>query len=291
MQQIKTVGVVGCGIMGSGIAQVAAQSGFQVFIFDENADAVKKAQTGIDASLQKQVNKAKLTLEQKKSVLAHIVCANDLADFAVCNLIIEAVFDKLEIKTKLFSELDRICHPDTILASNTSSLSIIDIAAATRRMDKVVGMHFFNPVPVMQLVEVVKSIATGQETLETAKDFGNRLGKKVIEAPDVPGFIHNRLTTVLSIAAVEMLERGLASRDDIDNALKFGSNFPMGRLELMDMVGLDTLLAGYENLYREYKDPRYAPPLLLKRMVAAGWLGRKSGRGFYTYDKDGNKVG
>jgi len=288
---IKRVGVIGCGIMGSGITQVTAQSGYNVTVFDINNEAVNKGLEGINQRLQKAVEKGKLSIADKQDITSRIRPTTTLADFVNCDFVIEAVFDNLEIKREVFAELDSICPKDTILASNASSISIIDIASATKRMDKVLGMHFFNPVPVMKLVEVVKTIATSEETLKIGGEFGEKIGKTVVVAPDVPGYIHNRLTAVLSIAAIKMLEDNVASRDDIDTALKLGSNFPMGRLELLDMVGLDTLLAGYENLYQAYKDPKYAPPLLLRQMVAAGWLGRKSGRGFYIYDKEGNKIG
>ncbi|MBN1366498.1 MAG: 3-hydroxyacyl-CoA dehydrogenase family protein [Dehalococcoidales bacterium] len=288
---IKKVGIVGCGIMGSGITQVVAHSGYSVTVFDINEAALKTGLESIRFRLQKSVDKGKLSIEKRESILAGIRGTTDISDFGNCDFVIEAVFDNLEIKRKVFSELDNICPKHAILASNASSLSIIDIAAATKRMDKVLGMHFFNPVPVMKLVEVVKTIATSEETVEISKEFGEKLGKTVVIAPDMPGYIHNRLTAVLSIAAIKMLEDKIAGRDDIDTALKLGSNLPMGRLELLDMVGLDTLLEGYENLYQTYKDPKYAPPLLLKQMVAAGWLGRKSGRGFYIYDKNGNKIG
>jgi 3-hydroxybutyryl-CoA dehydrogenase len=289
--EIKRVGVVGCGTMGSGIVQVIAQSGYAVTVSDLNIEAVNKGLAGIDYWLQKSVDKGKLLSENKQSIMTRIKGTANISDLNDCDLVIEAVFDNLEVKRKVFTELDNICPKHTILASNSSTLSIIDIAAATKRMDKVVGMHFFNPVPLMKLLEVVKTIATSEETLAVGKEFGARIGKTVVIAPDVPGYIHNRLTAVLSIAAIKMLEDKIASRDDIDTALKLGSNFPMGRLELLDLVGLDTILAGYENLYQEYKDVKYAPPLLLKRMVAAGWLGRKSGKGFYEYDKEGSKIG
>jgi 3-hydroxybutyryl-CoA dehydrogenase len=289
--EIKTVGIVGCGTMGVGIVQVSAQGGYRVKAYDVNRQAVKKSLADIAKWLQKSVDKGKMTAADGESVLARITAIDDMSDLKDCDLVIEAVFDNLELKRKVFAELDKICGGQAILGSNSSTLSIIELAAATKRMDKVIGMHFFNPVPVMKLLEVVKSIATSDATLETVKEFGAKIGKTVIVAPDVPGYIHNRLTSVLGVAAIKMLEDKVASRDDIDAALRLGSNMPMGRLELLDMVGLDVILEGYDNLYREYKDVRYAPPLLLKRMVAAGWLGRKSGKGFYEYDKDGNKIG
>ncbi len=289
--EMKKIGVVGCGIMGAGIAQVAAQGGYSVTVSDVSNEAINKGLSVINRWIQRSVEKGKLTDEIGQSIINNIKSTTDLSTFKDCDLIIESVFDNLEVKRKVFAELDNICSKHTIMASNASSLSIIDIATVTKRMDKVLGMHFFNPVPAMKLVEIIKTLATSDETVAIAREFSTKIGKTVVVAPDTPGFIHNRLTAVLSIAAIKMLEDKVASRDDIDNALKYGSNFPMGRLELLDLVGLDTLLQGYENLYQAYKDPRYAPPLLLKQMVAAGWLGRKSGRGFYIYDKDGNKIG
>ena len=291
VMEIKTVGVVGCGTMGVGIVQVTSQGGYRVKVYDVNHEAVKKGLNDITKWLQKSVDNGKHTKADMENIISRISETNDISDLKDCDLVIESVFDNLEIKRDVFYKLDNICAKHTILGSNSSTLSIIELAAATRRMDKVIGMHFFNPVPLMKLLEVVRSIATSEETLVTVKDFGAKIGKTVIVAPDVPGYIHNRLTSVLGVAAIKMLEDKVASRDDIDAALRLGSNMPMGRLELLDMVGLDVILEGYENLYREYKDIKYAPPLLLKRMVAAGWLGRKSGKGFYEYDKDGNKIG
>lgn len=289
--KINKVGVIGFGRMGSGIVQVVAQSGFSVTVFDVSNEAIERGLSNINYWLQKSVDKGKITAEKKVSIIDLIKETNSISDLEDCDLVIESIFDNLELKRKVFYELDNICPEHTILASNSGSLSIIEIAAATKRMDKVLGIHFFNPVPAMKLVELVKSIATSEETLAVCKRFAVKIGKTAIIAPDVPGYIHNRLTSVLTIAAIKMLEDKIATRDDIDTALRLGSNFPMGRLEICDLVGLDVILDGYENLYQEYKDPRYAPPLLLKRMVAAGWLGRKSGKGFYEYDKEGNKIG
>jgi 3-hydroxybutyryl-CoA dehydrogenase len=287
---IKKVGVVGFGIMGSGITQVVARAGFPVMVSEVSSELVKKGIAGIDYWLQKSVEKGKFSAEVKKDVMDKIKGTTNIGDLKECDLIVEAVYDNLELKRKVFAELDKACPPHTVLASNASTLSIIDIASATKRPDKVVGMHFFNPVPAMRLVEVVKSIATSDETVTIAKEFGKKIGKTVVIAPDVPGYIANRIGSPQGVGAILMVENKLATAEDIDTAVKLGSNAPMGPLERMDLIGLDTMLAGYENLYREYKDTKYAPPLLLKQMVTAGWLGRKSGRGFYKYDKDGNII-
>ena len=287
---IKKVGVVGCGIMGSGIVQVCAQSGYDVTVAESKDELLKKGISSIEYWLQKSVEKGKITAENQNGVMERIHGSTNISDLKDVDIVVEAVYDNLEVKRKVFAELDKVCPKHTVLASNTSTLAIIDIASATKRMDKVLGMHFFNPVPAMKLVEVVKSIATSAETLAIGKEFGTSIGKTVVVAPDVPGFIVNRIGSPQGISALIMLENGLATAEDIDTAIKLGSNVSMGPLERFDLIGLDTLLEGWENLYREYKDTKYAPPLLIKRMVAAGWLGRKSGRGFYTYVKDGNKI-
>jgi len=284
--EIERVGVIGCGTMGSGITQVCAQAGYEVLVSEANNELLNKGLAAVDSSLLKAIEKGKLSPDDKNSVRARIKGTVDKRDFYDCDLVIEAAPENMELKRQIFSELDNVCPKHAILATNTSSLSVIDIATATTRTDKVLGLHFFNPVPAMKLLEVVKTIVTSDETLETGKEFGKSIGKTVIVAPDVPGFILNRLMAPLGINAIRMLEDGIATKEDIDNAMKLGANMPMGRLELADLIGLDTLLAGYENLYQQLKDPRYAPPLLLKKMVAAGWLGRKSGKGFYEYKKE-----
>ncbi|MDH5364654.1 MAG: 3-hydroxybutyryl-CoA dehydrogenase [Dehalococcoidia bacterium] len=283
---MERVGVIGCGTMGSGITQVCAQAGYEVLVSEANNELLNKGLAAVDSSLLKAIEKGKLSPDDKNSVRARIKGTVDKRDFYDCDLVIEAAPENMELKRQIFSELDNVCPKHAILATNTSSLSVIDIATATTRTDKVLGLHFFNPVPAMKLLEVVKTIVTSDETLETGKEFGKSIGKTVIVAPDVPGFILNRLMAPLGINAIRMLEDGIATKEDIDNAMKLGANMPMGRLELADLIGLDTLLAGYENLYQQLKDPRYAPPLLLKKMVAAGWLGRKSGKGFYEYKKE-----
>jgi 3-hydroxybutyryl-CoA dehydrogenase len=286
--EIKRVGVVGCGTMGSGIAQTAAQAGYKVSVSENSPELLKKGIAGIEYWLQKSVEKGKLPQAEKLNILGRISGITKLEDFYDCDIVIEAVPDNLNLKKKIFAELDKTCPADTILATNTGSLSIIAIAEATNRTDKVLGLHFFNPAPVMKLLEVVKTIATSEETLAAGKRFGTSLGKTVVVAPDMPGFIVNRLMSPLSVGAIKMLEDGLATCEDIDNALKLGTGMPMGVLESSDLVGLDNILGGLETLYQQFKDPGFAPPLLLKKMVAEGKLGRKSGQGFYNY-KDKNK--
>jgi 3-hydroxybutyryl-CoA dehydrogenase len=284
--KIKKVGVVGCGIMGAGIVQVSAQAGYQVTVSEVSPEILKKGISSIDGWLHKSMTKGKLTDSERRTILGRIIGTVKLQDFQDCDLVIEAVQDNLELKKKIFAELDIICPEKTILATNTGSLSIIEIASATRRRDRVLGLHFFNPVPVMKLLEVVKTIAVSDKILATGKEFGISLGKTVVVAPDMPGFIVNRLMSPLSVGAIKMLEDGLATCEDIDNAIKLGTGLPMGIFESADMIGLDNVLVGHEHLYQEYKDPRYAPPVLLKNMVADGRLGRKSGRGFYDYTQE-----
>jgi 3-hydroxybutyryl-CoA dehydrogenase len=281
--EIRKVGVVGCGIMGSGIAVVCAQAGYRVTALEMNAELLKGGLASINSMLTRSVEKGKLSKQDKDSVLARIEGTINNRDFHDCDLMIEVVPENMELKKEVFAELDKICPEHTILATNTSSLSIIDIAMVTGRPDKVLGLHFFNPAPVMKLLEVVKTIATSNETLEAAKGFGKSLGKTVVIAPDTPGFIVNRMMAPFRLNAIRMLEAGVATVEDIDTAIKLGTNMPMGPLEVADLIGLDNILSGASNMYRELKDPQYAPPVLLGKMVAAGWLGRKTGKGFYEY--------
>ena len=281
--EIKRVGIVGCGAMGSGIIQVCAQSGYQVVASEINDELLNKGLTSISNFLTRSVEKGKLSQQDKDSTLARIKGTTNSKDFSDCDLIIEAAVENMELKKKIFAELDKICPRHAILATNTSCLSIIDIATITSRADKVLGLHFFNPVPLMQLLEIVRTIATGDETLETAKGFGKSLGKTIVIAQDVPGFIVNRLMTPFLLDAIRMLEAGVASREDIDTAINLGLNHPMGPLTLSDLIGLDVVLFIVNAIYEEFKDPRFAAPPLLKKMAAAGWLGRKTGKGFYEY--------
>jgi 3-hydroxybutyryl-CoA dehydrogenase len=281
--KIKKLGVLGCGQMGSGIIQVFAQAGYEVIAVDTLPAMLEKGLKGIEKRLMSRVEKGKMLLEEKNDVMARIRTSSKLEDLADCDLIEEAIPEDLEMKKRTFAELDRICKPETIFGSNTSGLSITDMAVATKRGDKLMGMHFHNPAPVMQLLELVKTIMTSRETIDAVREWGTTLGKTVVIAPDVGGFIVTRLFTPFLLGAVRMLEAGIATRDEIDISMKQAVNHPMGPLEVVDFIGLDTELSIAENLYEETKDPKYAPPLLLRKMVTAGWLGKKAGKGFYDY--------
>lgn len=281
--EIKKIGVVGCGLMGAGIAQVSAQSNYPVVVSEINEELLNKGLKIIDKTLAKSVEKGKLDEQDKAAIQARVKSTTNVEDFADCDLIVEAVVENMDLKKKIFADLDRICPPHAVLATNTSCLSVTEIAMATKRPDQVIGMHFFNPVPVMKLLEVVTTIVSSEETLKTVKAFGESLGKTVIVAKDTPAFIVNRLLTPLMLEAIRVLEAGLATREDIDNGMVLGCNHPMGPLTLADFVGLDTMYYITEAIYAESKDPKFAAPLLLKRMVTAGHLGRKTGKGFYDY--------
>ena len=281
--EIKVLGVLGCGQMGSGIVQVFAQSGYEVVAVDSNEKMLEMGLKGIDKRLTSRVEKGKLSQSEKGTILARIQKSTRLEDLKGCDLVEEAVPEDLELKKKIFAQLDEICKKETIFGTNTSGLSVTDMAAATKRPDKLLGMHFHNPAPVMQLLELVRTIMTSEETIDSVKRWGSTLGKTVVVAPDVGGFIVTRLFTPFLLGAVRMLEAGIASRDEIDLSMKLAVNHPMGPLEVVDFIGLDTELSVAETLYEETKDPKYAPPLLLRKMVTAGWLGRKTGKGFYEY--------
>jgi len=278
--EIKKVGVVGCGTMGSGIIQVCAQSGYQVVVSEVNDELLNKGLASINSFLTKSVEKSKISQQDKDTTLGRIKGTTNIKDFSDCDLVIEATIENMDLKN---AELDKICPEHTILASNTSCLSIIDMAAVTARLDKVLGMHFFNPVQIMKLLEIVKTIATSDETLEIGRTFGESLGKEIVIAQDTPGFIVNRLLLPYVLDAIRMLEAGIATKEDIDTAIHLGMNHPMGPLTLSDFIGLDTVLSEAETIYDEFKDPKYAPPPLMRKMVTAGWLGRKTGKGFYQY--------
>ena len=281
--EIKKVGVVGCGTMGSGITQVCAQSGYQVVVSEINNELLNKGLASINNFLTKSIDKGKLSQQDKESTLARIKSTTNTKDFSDCDLVIEAAIENMDLKKKMFAELDKICPEHTILATNTSCLSIIDMAMVTTRPDKVLGLHFFNPAPVMKLMEVVKTIATTGETLETGKAFGASLGKTIVIAQDSPGFIVNRLLIPFILNAVRMLEAGVATREDIDAAINLGLNHPMGPLTLADLIGIDVVFFIANAIYDEFKDPQYITPTLVNKMVSAGWLGRKTGKGFYEY--------
>jgi len=280
---LKMIGIVGCGLMGSGIAEVCARADYRVVVREVNEELLERGLGRIQKSLGKAVAREKISQDQADHTLARIQGTLDLADFAECDLVIEAAVENMDLKKEIFAELDDILAPHAILASNTSSLCITEMASATGRGDKVLGIHFFNPVPVMPLIEFVRTILTSDETMATAREFGSSLGKTMVTAKDTPGFIVNRLLIPYLLQAVQVYEDGLASREDIDTAIKLGLAHPMGPLTLLDFVGLDTTLFIADAMYEEYKDPRYAAPPLLRRMVLAGQFGRKSGRGFYEY--------
>jgi 3-hydroxybutyryl-CoA dehydrogenase len=282
---IKKVGVMGCGLMGSGIAQVAAQSGFETIVGEVSEDLLGRGIGRIQGFLGKDIEKGKISREAGETTLKRLKGTTDLNDFADCDLVIEAIIENMDEKRKLYSALDALCKPETIFASNTSSLPVIEMAAATKRSDRVGGLHFFNPVPVMKLVEVVKTISTSDETIESLKSFGQAAGKIVVLAKDTPGFIVNLLLVPYLLDAIRALESGVASREDIDNGMKLGCGHPMGPLTLLDFVGLDTTYYIANIMFDEFKDARYAAPPLLRRMVLAGHYGRKSGKGFYDYNQ------
>jgi 3-hydroxybutyryl-CoA dehydrogenase len=280
---IKTVGVVGCGLMGSGIAQVAAQAGYATIVREASAELLQAGLGRIASFLEGGVAKGKLTEEEKTATLGRIAGTTDLADFKACDLVIEAVTENLDIKKEVFRTLDGVAPGHAILASNTSSISITALASATKRPAQVIGLHFFNPVPIMKLIEMVIGLETGPDTVAACRQFGASLGKQVIEAKDTPGFIVNYLLIPYLLDAVRLVASGTASSEDVDTGMVLGCSHPMGPLKLLDFIGLDTTLYIADVLYAAFRTDRYAAPPLLRNMVAAGHLGRKSGRGFYTY--------
>jgi 3-hydroxybutyryl-CoA dehydrogenase len=279
---VKRVGIVGSGIMGSGIAEVAAKAGFEVSLRSRQQSSADKMMAGLEKSLGKQVDKGKLDAAERDAVVGRVRAVTDLGELAECDLVIESIVEDLAVKKHLFNELDRVCHDATVLATNTSTLPVVEMAMESRP-DRVCGIHFFNPAPMMPLVEVVHCITTSDETVETARTFAESCGKSPVLVRDQAGFIVNALLFPYLNNAVKLLDAGVASRDDIDAAIKGGCNFPMGPLELLDLVGLDTSLAIVEALYAEFRDPNYAPAPLLRRMVSAERLGRKTRHGFYDY--------
>ena len=286
--EIKKVGVLGCGLMGSGIAQVAANAGFQTVVREVSDDLVAKGFGGIEKSLAKFAEKGAITADQQKDIRGRLSGTTSFNDLADCDIIIEAIIENLDDKRSTYSQLDAICKPETIFASNTSSLSITEMMTSTSadRQRRFIGMHFFNPVPLMKLVEVVRTILTDESVYEQAVEFGRTLGKVPVRASDKTGFIVNRLLVPYMLDAIRALEEGVGSIVDIDNAMKLGCGYPMGPFTLGDFVGLDTTYYIAEIMFNEFREKRFAPPPLLKRMVLAGLYGRKSGRGFYDYTKD-----
>jgi 3-hydroxybutyryl-CoA dehydrogenase len=282
---IEKVGVVGCGLMGSGIAQVAAQAGCNVIVREVSSQLVDKGLQSIEKNLGRLVEKGSLTAVDRDEVRGRLRGTTNLEDFKDRDLIIEAIIEQLPAKRELYTALDKICQPSAIFASNTSSISITEMSVVTKRQDRFLGMHFFNPVPVMKLVEVIRTIATDPKVFDEMIAFGARLGKTVVRTSDRTGFIVNRLLVPYLLDAVRALEEGVASIEDIDNSMKLGCGHPMGPLTLLDFVGLDTTYYISIIMYDEFKERRFASPPLLKRMVLAGWNGRKAGRGFYDYSE------
>ncbi|HMH49507.1 MAG TPA: 3-hydroxybutyryl-CoA dehydrogenase [Candidatus Acidoferrum sp.] len=280
---IKRVGVIGCGLMGSGIAQVAAQAGFPTIVVEANEALLERGLGGLRATLDGLAARGKLEARAKDEILGHVRGTVHLEDLSDVDLVVEAITENQPVKNETFARLDRICPPHAILASNTSSCNVTAMAAATKRPEQVLGLHFFNPVPLMKLVEVARTILTSEATVTTATEWVRALGKVPVQTKDSTAFIVNRLLVPYLLDAVRIYEGGIASLEDIDQAMKLGCGYPMGPFTLLDLVGLDTAMFVAEVMFEEFREPRYAPPPLLKRMVMAGHLGRKSGRGFYSY--------
>ncbi|MFC1924319.1 3-hydroxyacyl-CoA dehydrogenase family protein [Chloroflexota bacterium] len=281
--EIKKVGVVGCGLMGAGITEVCIRAGYSTKVLEVNQEFLDRGMNSLKASLDTAVKKGKLTEQDRNAALGRLQGTIKMDDFKDCDLVIEAVIENLDEKKKVFAALDQVCPQHAILASNTSCLSILDMAMATKRATQVVGLHFFQPAPVMGLVELIRTIVSSDEVVNTVKDFASSIGKKVVNAKDMPGFTINRVLVPYVNSAIRTLESGVATKEDIDLAVVMGMNHPMGPFQVCDFVGLDTIYQIDCLMYEEFKDPIYAPPPLLKKMVTAGHLGRKSGKGFYDY--------
>lgn len=284
LEDIKKIGVIGCGTMGNGIAHVAAMSGFEVTLVDIKEDFLEKAIAIITKNLDRMVNKEKITEEEKEGTLSRISTSTDLKQLKECQLVVEAITEKLQPKLDIFEKLDTICPPDTILASNTSSLPITRLATATHRPEQVVGMHFMNPVPMMKLVEMIRGVATSDVTFDLVQEVGKKMGKIPVSSEDYPGFIANRILMPMINEAIYALFEGVGTAEDIDTVMKLGMAHPMGPLTLADFIGLDVCLDILEVLHDGLGDPKYRPCPLLKKKVEAGYLGRKSGHGFFVYD-------
>lgn len=281
---MKTVGILGAGTMGSGIAKVFARAGFEVVLRDIKTEYVDRGLEKINKNLSRDVKKERITEDEKEEILSKISGTTDVNLFSNVDLVIEAVNENIDLKKKVFKELDQVCGENTILATNTSALSVTEIATATKRPDRVIGVHFFNPVPVMGLVEVIKSITTSEETFSIVKEVIGDLGKTPVVVNEAPGFVVNRILIPMINEAIFILNEGVAEAEDIDKAMKLGANHPIGPLALADLIGLDVCLAIMDTLYEEFADPKYRPCPLLKKKVRAGHLGRKSGQGFYKYN-------
>jgi len=284
MKGIQTVMIIGAGQMGGGIAQIMAAAGQKTYLNDVNNEIITKRLDFIHKLLEKDVSKGKITQEQKESTMANLIPSTNLKDASDCDLVVEAIVENMKVKGSVFQTLDETCKPSCILATNTSSLPITEIAAYTKRPEQVIGMHFMNPVPVMKLVEIIRGLATSDETYAAVRDMSVKLNKTPVDVRDVPGFISNRVLQMMINEAIYCLYEGVASPADIDTVMKLGMNHPMGPLQLADFIGLDTVLAIMETLYEGYADSKYRPCPLLRQYVKAGWLGKKSGRGFYKYE-------
>jgi 3-hydroxybutyryl-CoA dehydrogenase len=282
---IKTVGVLGCGLMGSGIAQISAAAGIKTVVLEVNDGVLQKGLGRIEKFLSDGVTRGKVTAEARETTLAHLTGTTSYADLKDCDLVVEAIVENVDVKKQAYAQVEAHVGPHCLIASNTSSLCITELAAATKRPDKVGGLHFFNPVPLMKLVEVIRALTTSQETYEALFAFAQAVGKEPITAPDKGGFIVNRLLVPYLLDAIRCLEEGLGTAEDIDKGMKLGCGYPMGPFQLLDFVGLDTTYFIANILFEEFRETRFAPPPLLKRMVLAGHLGKKSGRGFYDYTK------
>jgi 3-hydroxybutyryl-CoA dehydrogenase len=282
--KIARVGVVGCGVMGSGIAQLSAMKGYGVVVCEKSEIILHKGMSSIKKELLKLAKGGKLSNDDAEDIFGEIESTTTFDAFSTCDLVIEAVTEDLELKKRIFREIDSICPEHTILATNTSVLPVIEMARATSRPEKVLGTHFLTPPPVIPLLEIVRTLMTGEETLKEITDFGRSLGKRVVVSKDRPGFIVNRVLTSIMFNAVRLLEEGIADKESIDTAMEVGLGLPMGPLRLLDLIGMDTVVLGSDALLRELNDPQYACPISIRRMVSAGWLGRKTGKGFYEYN-------
>ena len=282
---IKRVGVIGCGLMGSGIVQVTAQAGFETVVIEANDELLQRGLGRLRQTLAALVEKSKLEAKTRDAMLGRITGGVGLDALKACDLVVEAMTENQALKNETFAKLDRVCPPHTILATNTSSCNVTALAAATKRPAQVLGLHFFNPVPLMKLVEVARTILTDEAVVKTATEWVRAVGKVPVQTKDATAFIVNRLLVPYLLDAIRVYEGGLASLEDVDQAMKLGCGYPMGPFTLLDLVGLDTTMYVAEVMFEEFREPRFAPPPLLKRMVLAGHLGRKTGRGFYTYDR------